>query len=235
MIVTLEKKEHRGNITLNLVPGSTISGRVSAPNGQPAAGIAIEAVQSSYDRMGRHTLTSAKSVNTDDRGEYRIFWLPPGDYYVRVATQRTGAFGGRGGRGQTPARVSTYYPGTEIFEAASAISVHAEDAVSGIDFRYGTASTGYTISGTVDVTLPNSVPQSGVTTGVYVMPHRFSIIESGTPTPTPGGTFNASGGPFEIHDVLPGVYDLYPFIRFTQSTARPLNYIGSTTVEKLLE
>jgi hypothetical protein len=232
LVVTLEKKEHRSSVTLNLTPGSTISGRLIAPNGQPAAGIAVEAVQSSYDRMGRHTLTSAKSANTDDRGEYRIFWLAPGDYYVRVATQRTGAFGGRGNnRSQTPPRISTYYPGTDIFEAASVIRIRAEDSVSGIDFRYAGAPTGYTISGTVDVTLPTPAPQTGITTGVYLMPHRFSVIENGVPIATPGATFNASGGPFEIHDVLPGVYDLYPFVRFTQPTARSLYYIGRVTVE----
>ena len=49
---------------------------------------------------------AVNAVQTDDRGEFRLFWFPAGEYLVRTATGRLGL--------QNDQSYSTpsYYPGT---------------------------------------------------------------------------------------------------------------------------
>jgi hypothetical protein len=60
---------------------------------------------------GRRILTVVQTARSDDRGEYRLFWLSPGKYYVSATHQSakspmermmdgTGSFSGGGGGGQ---------------------------------------------------------------------------------------------------------------------------------------
>ena len=56
--VTLSKQEHR-DVVLTMIPTSTISGRVTSSKG-PLASISIEAVQETYNRMGRRSLRSGE-------------------------------------------------------------------------------------------------------------------------------------------------------------------------------
>jgi hypothetical protein len=64
-----------------LIPTAAISGRVYGSSGEPLGNVDVAALKPSY-LNGRRILTPLQRVRTDDRGEYRLFWLPPGRYYV---------------------------------------------------------------------------------------------------------------------------------------------------------
>src|SRR5213076_2520620 len=49
--------------------------------GEPLEKAQVMAMRSVY-KNGRRTLTIVQAVESDDRGEYRLFWLAPGRYYV---------------------------------------------------------------------------------------------------------------------------------------------------------
>ena len=66
-----------------LMPTAAISGRVYGSSGEPLGNVDVAALTPSY-LNGRRTLAPLQTVRTDDRGEYRLFWLPPGRYYVRA-------------------------------------------------------------------------------------------------------------------------------------------------------
>jgi hypothetical protein len=68
-------------IELPMTPAGAISGRVYNANGQPLGAIEVLAMKASYPG-GRRTLTPVQSVMSNDLGEYRLFWLAPGRYYV---------------------------------------------------------------------------------------------------------------------------------------------------------
>src|SRR5688572_8194401 len=80
-IIVIEGQQVDGGV-LELIPGSAISGRVAGPDGQPQIAATVQALRASYIR-GRRAMTLVKTVETDDLGEYRLFWLPPGEYYIR--------------------------------------------------------------------------------------------------------------------------------------------------------
>lgn len=76
------------DITLSLVPASVITGRVVDGDGDPIPYVSVEAIQYGY-QSGKKALQTTAGARTDDHGEYRIFELQPGHYYVR-ATYRAG-------------------------------------------------------------------------------------------------------------------------------------------------
>ncbi len=67
-------------LQLVLTPTGSIAGRVYDRDG-PVGKLQVQALRPIY-RDGHRALTIVQSVQTDDRGEYRLFWLPPGRYYV---------------------------------------------------------------------------------------------------------------------------------------------------------
>jgi protocatechuate 3,4-dioxygenase beta subunit len=58
-----------------------ISGRVFDANGQPLGNVQVQAMKATYP-AGRRALTLFQTTVTNDLGEYRLFWLPPGRYFV---------------------------------------------------------------------------------------------------------------------------------------------------------
>jgi len=71
----------RSNVRLTAWPTSGISGRVVDSDGDPVGRVQVVALRSIYS-SGKPALTLAQSVMTNDRGEYRMFWLTPGTYRV---------------------------------------------------------------------------------------------------------------------------------------------------------
>ncbi len=71
-------------IRLRLPVGGVITGTVTDPNGLPAPGINVEPMTYRAGAGADRRLVALGNLGraTDDRGEYRIFGLPPGDYIV---------------------------------------------------------------------------------------------------------------------------------------------------------
>lgn len=81
----------RVSITMKILPGAVITGVVTDPSGRPAQ-TQVQALQ--YQTIGgERTLRPAQSFSflgssTDDRGVYRIYGLPPGDYIVSATARQ---------------------------------------------------------------------------------------------------------------------------------------------------
>src|SRR5688572_26845169 len=78
---TLAQGARMTGISLVMTPTATINGRVLDEGGEPAGYAHVQALKATY-RNGRRMLTVVQMVQADERGIYRLFWLPPGDYYV---------------------------------------------------------------------------------------------------------------------------------------------------------
>ncbi len=144
-----------GNLDLRLTRGAVITGRVLDEDGE-ALVRAIVAVERYQYVRGERQLVAAGGGVTDDRGQYRVFGLAPGDYYVNASTpggpQGPGrgmqafaiAGDGRGGRGffggapDDPDPVGyapTYYPGVINASDAGKVTVGPGQELEGIDFQ----------------------------------------------------------------------------------------------------
>ena len=76
----------RGDISLPLLRGAVISGTLLDPEGQPIPGVSMRALRYGYTVNGERRLTAVTTTMaghiTDDRGLYRIYGLPPGEYAI---------------------------------------------------------------------------------------------------------------------------------------------------------
>src|SRR5581483_6550787 len=89
------------NVDFQLPRGSVVGGRVLDEDGEPMPGVMVRVMRYQY-LQGDRRLAPAGSGQTDDKGQYRIWGLMPGDYYIN-AIARGGGFGGPfGGRGGFP-------------------------------------------------------------------------------------------------------------------------------------
>jgi hypothetical protein len=79
-------------IQFQLPRGSVIGGRVLDEDGEAMPGVMVRVMRYQY-LQGERRLTPAGAGQTDDKGQYRVWGLMPGDYYVN-AVARGGAFGG---------------------------------------------------------------------------------------------------------------------------------------------
>jgi hypothetical protein len=158
--ITLQPGQTMNGVSFQLVQGGTIVGRILDENLEPVTGIQVQSLTYTYQN-GTRTLVSERQVQTNDLGEYRLYWLTPGDHYVSaVPGSRRGGLvqgnqggfqggnrgGGRGGRGNVPnapnpadvqpevTYASTFYPGSVDPETAAPIRVSAATEVRGIDF-----------------------------------------------------------------------------------------------------
>ena len=94
---------------IRLIATGTVSGRVYDDNGQPATGVPVQLLRATYNPQGR-TYQSVGTGSADDRGDYRIYGMPPGRYYLAAGTP-PGPAGllGRGGGPATSSRFSMAY------------------------------------------------------------------------------------------------------------------------------
>jgi len=64
--------------------GGAISGRITDEFGDGVAGATVAAMRLQSTQQGARLSRTGTSVPTDDNGTYRIYGLPPGQYYVSV-------------------------------------------------------------------------------------------------------------------------------------------------------
>lgn len=123
----------QATIDLALTPGAVVVGRILDEDGTPFAGAEVDALISRF-QAGANMLFSVASAVTDDRGEFRLFGLAPGSYYVSAADP---AFF----RVSTPKGVlrysPTYHPGTTQADQAKLVTVTGTGEAPRVEFRIG--------------------------------------------------------------------------------------------------
>jgi hypothetical protein len=72
------------DVQMTLTLSASVSGRILFRNGKPVVNAEVMAMKASY-QGGNRILTLVQSARTNDLGEYRLYWLTPGKYYVGSA------------------------------------------------------------------------------------------------------------------------------------------------------
>jgi uncharacterized protein (DUF2141 family) len=86
--IPLDDAQRVTGLTLSMHRGAVITGTVLAPSGEPARGVAVSALRYYFMSGERRLGNAGTSSETDDRGAYRIYGLPAGEYVV-AATVRS--------------------------------------------------------------------------------------------------------------------------------------------------
>jgi protocatechuate 3,4-dioxygenase beta subunit len=134
--VSVAEEKTIKDFAIRLEPLGTMSGRVLDENGDPVPGAAADGLQYTYSREGAQLVHRAKST-TNDRGEYRLFDLEPGRWYLRV-TKNMVQPNAKGRVHSVLAETNflvTFYPGAVREAEAGSIEVAAGAELSQIDIR----------------------------------------------------------------------------------------------------
>ena len=190
--LTLDPGKRVKDLVWRLTPHGVISGRVVDENDDPAISIQVQATHYSY-QMGKKELTSAGGATTNDLGEFRLYGLAPGRYYLTVspADENFEALEDKSAAPAAEHYVTTYYPGTKDPAAAAPLEVGPGAQVRGINIAVARARTYYVrgrVVGQGDAYV-DFLPRDQLRTNWWLSQH---------PTDQKGN--------FEIRDVMPGEY-----------------------------
>jgi protocatechuate 3,4-dioxygenase beta subunit len=151
--IELAEKQVLDNADIVMPRGSVIAGRIVDEFGEPMPDVSVSALRQSWSG-GRRRLTPApgRIAQTNDLGQFRLYGLPPGDYYVSatmrnsggdflafemIAASRVPGVGvGVEASGSTPTSgyAPTYFPGTPSAGEAQRITLIAGQENSSADF-----------------------------------------------------------------------------------------------------
>jgi hypothetical protein len=88
-VITLEGGRPQLDLSITMIPAGVIAGRLYDRDGEAASNVTVQALKYVYQN-GRRVLSSVQSAQTNDLGEYRLFWLPPARYLVAAALEDPG-------------------------------------------------------------------------------------------------------------------------------------------------
>ena len=190
----INKDETVENINFELVRGGVITGKVTDSDGRPLIEetVSISIVESNksygFSRRG--------GTRTDDRGVYRLFGIPPGNYKVGAGTNELSSSWERSRFRQT------FYPDTTDASQATTINVTEGSETTNVDITLEAVDHTYSVRGRIidgDTGRPMANVPYGIT--MYISPNSRRGMSD--------GSVSNSNGEFKWEDLRPGKYAVY--------------------------
>ena len=210
-ILALSPGQEMKDLLFRLIPSATISGRVENEDGEPLPWARVSALRQVY-AGGSRTLSLEETVQSNDRGEYRLFGLRPGRYFLaanyrpgdhEVGQDRQAGFeNADGGREDY---VRTFYPGVPDASKAEAIAVKAGEEIPAMDFLLQPVAV-YRVRGHVYNLVATDSKRSRNSIVVQLQPKKSELLYDSYSF----GQDNIvkADGTFDLRGVLPGSYIL---------------------------
>jgi hypothetical protein len=202
--------QSRNDIVVRMSQVGAVGGRVADTQGHPAAGVPVQLLGFAYDETGARSVQRITAAKTDDRGQFRMFNLSPGRYYLNAGNP-VGPDNELDRRLNSDIGVTTspinriperyaqsYYPGTPEVRAATPIDVLPGTEVTGIDIVLRSQQFFRVKGFVID-------PRSGQTPRDVLFTLR---LQNGDPFLIDNGQsfYNGTDGTFELRNVAPGAY-----------------------------
>lgn len=198
--LTLAPGQKMTDLVFKLLRSASISGHVMDEDGEPLPYVQVRPYQTS-SRRGRSGLGAVGEVLTNDLGEYRIFDLNPGRYYIRATYSPQRNLWGNPSSTRIPkeAYPPTFYPNAMDPAKAGVLIVKAGDEIPAVDFILKPSPV-VTVRGKVFNAVASRPDPNAV---VSLLPR--GVIFAGEDRSLQGDAWNKNGT-FEIRDVFPGSY-----------------------------
>lgn len=119
------------SIDVALAAHLSLSGRILDEDGTPFAGAVVSALRSVI-MDGRRELIPVAEIITNDKGDYRLFGLPAGLYFISAIDPAFLSAGDHLGPLEYP---PTYYPGVPSAEEATRVTLDPGQPREGVDFK----------------------------------------------------------------------------------------------------
>ncbi|MGH9775569.1 MAG: carboxypeptidase regulatory-like domain-containing protein [Candidatus Acidiferrales bacterium] len=204
--LTLAPGQKMEDLLFRMNRSAVISGHITDEDGEPVPAASVHALRKLY-LEGKPTVLEMESATTNDLGEYRLFGLPPGRFYVSATYQESDESFRSANRvatalaSQDSGYAPTYYPGTSDVGAAAVIQVKSGDEVSSVDFSLFPTPV-FHIRGKVTNSITGQPPRAVIIVAVPKAKQDYSV----------GGIRQALvtgvDGNFDIPGITPGSYSV---------------------------
>ncbi len=185
--------EVRDQVDVRLARLCTLAGEVFDELGEPIEGVSVQVLRVRYEAGRRRLVPAGSSRLTDDRGHYRLFNLPPGQYVVSASI-------GAVGSADVPSYARSYFPGTSDPAQAQFTALDTSQETLGIDITMVRTRTARIAGRVLDAA---GQPSTGG--NLQLMPSQRTSAVANVPD---GARINADGL-FEFPNVAPGQYVIH--------------------------
>jgi len=203
-----EGEEYGANVAL--IRGGAIYGRLTDAFGDPAAGIRVQVLRSRMVQGSRRLQSVGPGDQTDDTGAFRVYGLPPGDYFVAASGSAVDAV-----KRDPP----IYYPGSPSLAEAQRITLGV-GAEATADFQMASVPNAR-ISGVV-------LNSSGAPAPGAMVNLNSGVVGLGPNVDGSTAAFQihadaALDGSFRLENVPPGPYTLSAMLPFASGFGAALD------------
>lgn len=205
---TLRPGQRTTDLLFKMARAAVITGHIYDEDGQPMAQVFVTAMRQVYID-GRKQLQTLNAESSNDLGEYRIFGLKPGRYFLSAQPPRwnqtvgDSEFSTPDGKTNERGYIRMYYPGVAESPKAATIVVKEGEEIPSIDFLMKQIQV-YRIRGRVI----NLVSRRKDDRGDVRLMVRGQNLEW---TFRDAFVSMKSDGSFEIPEVVPGEYTVMAF------------------------
>ncbi|MCU1283902.1 MAG: hypothetical protein JWO13_252 [Acidobacteriales bacterium] len=197
--LVIKPAQNVSDITLRLVADAVVTGTVVDEFGEPIPGIEVHALRAADKRVASTQSTQTARVSiTNDLGQYRLFGLTPGEYYLSAVDTGSRELTAYSGESEAtdlpePSYPPIFYPGTTQKQEASAVQLKPGEETR-IDFKLQRMKS-VSVSGIV--VLPGRRPAANM----QVMLENGSVQTAFQNVVT-----TDQSGRFVIRGIFPGLY-----------------------------
>jgi protocatechuate 3,4-dioxygenase beta subunit len=141
--IELAEKQVLDKADIALPRGGVVSGRIVDEFGEPVAEAMVSAMRQTWVGGRRRLVPSGRTSQTNDLGQYRLYGLPPGEYYVSATLRNAEAMmmfemmaptAGPSGSNPASGYAPTYFPGTHSAADAQKVTVGIGQEAQQTDF-----------------------------------------------------------------------------------------------------
>jgi len=180
-------------VDFTLPRGGVILGRILDEFGEPLSDVQVAAMHYQFQQGRRQLVSTGRSASSDDMGEFRLYGITPGQYYLQ-ATWRS-SMGGAGNPGQT-SYAPTFFPGVSDAAQAQRFTIGIGQELSDLVMSLKPVKATH-VTGTV------LTSEGRPMTGMLMVMQMTNGGFSGTT-----GSSIRPDGTFELNALAPGDYTL---------------------------
>jgi protocatechuate 3,4-dioxygenase beta subunit len=241
--IVLNAGQVKRDIVMRMSQVAAVGGRITDSSGLPIAGVPVQLFRFAYDETGQKKVQRTASTLTDDRGDYRIFHLSPGRYFLNAGNLpgQTGPNGlslallnqglnGIANSNRIPEKYTlSYYPGVDDANSATAIDVPSGADLSGLNMSLRVQQS-YRVRGNVLDSRTGQPPASASIALTIQTNDPLNAANVNTSDGTP--VYNPADGTFELRNVSSGAYTISATLPNPTSQNLPPNFPNMSSADQ---